>query len=58
MGSCYDGYGDGVKDVCERILAGLENELSFFQRHNEGDAFVCGVIGGLTTAIRIVKEEM
>ena len=58
MGSCYDGYGDGVKDVCERILAELERELSFFREHGISNQFVCGACGGLTKAIEIVKKEM
>ena len=58
MGSCYDGYGDGVRDVCERILTELEKELSYFKENSRGAEFVNGVIGGLTKAIEIVRSEM
>lgn len=58
MGACYDGYGDGVRDVCERILLELEKELSVFREHTTGNPFACGVVGGLTKAIEIVRSEM
>lgn len=58
MGSCYDGYATGKREVCERIIERLEEELSYFKENNRGTEFVSGVMGGLRSAIQIVREEM
>ena len=55
----YDkGYKDGVNAVCERIEEKLERKLSQYENKDFDTLMDMGIRGGLSVAIKCVKEEM